>query len=153
MTALFLIIFCKFVSLKKTILVMTEKNLHIELKKLFKNEQVFTDELSRLTKGTDASLYRLIPKAVVKVESEDDVIRLLKFSNSKNIPVTFKAGGTSLSGQTISDSILMKTGNGFNFSAITDNGMTATFGCGLTGEAANLILRRYKTKQIGRAHV
>ncbi len=146
MTALFLIIFCKFVSLKKTILVMTEKNLHIELKKLFKNEQVFTDELSRLTKGTDASLYRLIPKAVVKVESEDDVIRLLKFSNSKNIPVTFKAGGTSLSGQTISDSILMETGNGFNFSAITDNGMTATFGCGLTGEAANLILRRYKTK-------
>ncbi|MDD4777563.1 MAG: FAD-binding and (Fe-S)-binding domain-containing protein [Fermentimonas sp.] len=125
---------------------MTEKQLHKELRDLFPGEQVFTDELSRLTKGTDAGLYRLIPKAVVKVNSEQEVIRLLKFCNSENIPVTFKAGGTSLSGQTISDSILMEAGNGFNFSAVTDNGETATFGCGLTGEAANLILRRYKRK-------
>jgi len=125
---------------------MTEKQLHTELSKIFPGEHVFTDELSRLTKGTDAGLYRLIPKAVVKVNSEEDIIRLLKLCNNENIPVTFKAGGTSLSGQTISDSILMEAGKGFDFSAITDNGMTATFGCGLTGAAANLILGRYKRK-------
>ena len=71
---------------------------------LLPKEQVFTDELSRLTKGTDAGLYRLIPKAVVKVNSEEEVIRLLKFCVIENTPVTFKAAGTSLSGQTISDS-------------------------------------------------
>src|SRR5690554_7982470 len=107
---------------------------------LFPRNQVYTDELSRLTKGTDAGLYRLIPKAVVKVNSEEEVIRLLRFCNNKKIPVTFKAGGTSLSGQTISDSILMEAGKGFDFSVITDNGETATFGCGLSGGAANLIL-------------
>jgi len=113
---------------------------------LLPKEQVFTDELSRLTKGTDADLYRLIPKAVVKVNSEEEVIRLLKFCVIENTPVTFKAAGTSLSGQTISDSILAEVGNGFNFSAITDNGHTATFGCGLTGSSANMILKKYKRK-------
>ena len=88
-----------------------------QLLDLFPKEQVLTDELSRLTKGTDAGLYRLIPKAVVIVNSEEEVIRLLKFCNNQNIPITFKAAGTSLSGQTISDSILMEIGNGFNFSA------------------------------------
>ncbi|HLW08375.1 MAG TPA: FAD-binding and (Fe-S)-binding domain-containing protein [Marinilabiliaceae bacterium] len=116
------------------------------LLRLFPKEQVFTDELSRLTKGTDAGLYRLIPNAVVKVNSEEDVIRLLKFCVSENKPVTFKAAGTSLSGQTISDSILAEVGNGFNFSAITDSGYTATFGCGLTGSSANMILKKHKRK-------
>jgi phosphoribosylaminoimidazolecarboxamide formyltransferase/IMP cyclohydrolase len=106
---------------------MTEKQLHKELADIFTADQLFTDELSRLTKGTDAGLYRLIPKAVVKVNSEEEVIRLLRFCNDKKIPVTFKAGGTSLSGQTISDSILMEAGKGFDFSVITDNGETATF--------------------------
>lgn len=126
--------------------IMTEKQIHTNLVKLLPKEQVFTDDLSRLTKGTDAGLYRLIPKAVVKVNSEEEVIRLLKFCHENDIGITFKAAGTSLSGQTISDSILMDMGQGFEFSVVTDNGHTATFGAGLTGRAANLILKRYGRK-------
>ena len=92
---------------------MENKQLHCRLTKLFPKEQVFTDELSRLVKGTDAGLYRLVPKAVVKVNTEDEVIRLLQFCSKESIPVTFKAAGTSLSGQTVSDSILMETGRFF----------------------------------------
>lgn len=125
---------------------MDPKQLQKQLLTFFPREQVFTDEIYRLVKGTDASLYRLIPKAVVKVNSEEEVIRLLRFCRIENIPVTFKAAGTSLSGQTISDSILMETGTGFEFSSITDEGHTATFGCALTGSAANRILMRYKRK-------
>lgn len=125
---------------------MTDKQLYSQLLQLFPAEQVFTDELSRLVKGTDAGLYRLVPKAVVRVNSEDEVIRLLRFCHHENIPITFKAAGTSLSGQTISDSILMEIGQGFEFSAITDNGKTATFGVGLTGTAANRMLQRYRRK-------
>ena len=122
------------------------KQLYQQLARLFPQEQLFTDDLSRLTRGTDAGLYRLVPKAVVKVNSEEEVIRLLQFCHRSKMPVTFKAAGTSLSGQTISDSILMETGEGFSFSAITDNGATATFGCGLTGAAANRMLLRYQRK-------
>ena len=125
---------------------MTNKQLYNHLANLFPKEQLFTDELSRLTKGTDAGLYHLTPKAVVKVNSEEEVIRLLRFCHRENVPITFKAAGTSLSGQTISDSVLMEIGTGFEFSAITDNGKTATFGCGFTGTAANRMLQRYRRK-------
>lgn len=125
---------------------MTDSQLHTQLTELFPKEQVFTDELYRLAKGTDAGLYRLVPKAVVKVNSEDEVIRLLQFCGKENVPITFKAAGTSLSGQTISDSVLMEIGQGFEFSAITENGKTATFGVGLTGTAANRMLQRYRRK-------
>jgi len=94
---------------------MENKQLYQQLARLFPQEQLFTDELSRLTKGTDASLYRLVPRAVVKVNSEEEVIRLLQFCHRSKMPVTFKAAGTSLSGQTISDSILMEIGEGFSF--------------------------------------
>ena len=123
-----------------------DKKLYQQLTRLFPKEQLFTDELSRLTRGTDAGLYRLIPEAVIKVNSETEVIRLLQFCRSKKVPVTFKAAGTSLSGQTISDSVLMETGEGFSFSAISDNGATATFGCALTGDMANRMLMRYQRK-------
>ncbi len=125
---------------------MEPTQLRKKLLQLFPEEQVFTDELYRLVKGTDAGLYRLIPKAVVKVNNEEEVVRLLDFCREEKLPVTFKAAGTSLSGQTISDSILMETGEGLAFSAITDEGHTATFGCALTGAAANRVLMRYRRK-------
>lgn len=125
---------------------MKVSQLHAQLLRLFPKEQVFTDELSRLTKGTDASLYRLIPKVVVQVHSEEEVTRLIQFCHDQEVPLTFKAAGTSLSGQTLSDSILMEIGRGFESSTLTDDGRTATFGCGLTGGAANLILKRYQRK-------
>lgn len=125
---------------------MDTSTLHNHLSKLFPDQQLFTDNISCLVKGTDAGLYRLTPKAVVKVASEDEAIRLIKFCNKNNVPLTFKAAGTSLSGQTISDSILMEMGQGFEFAAIKDNGHTATFGAALTGTAANNMLKRFGRK-------
>lgn len=125
---------------------MDTSTLHKHLSKLFPEDQLFTDKISCLVKGTDAGLYRLIPKAVVKVKSEGEAIRLIQFCNKERIALTFKAAGTSLSGQTISDSILMEMGQGFEFAAITDNGHTATFGAGLTGTAANNMLKRFGRK-------
>lgn len=125
---------------------METRQLKRHLLELFPEEQVFLDELSRLGKGTDAGLYRLVPKAVVKVNTEEEVIRLLKFCRQEKLPVTFKAAGTSLSGQTVTDSILMETGPGFAFSVIEEKGRVATFGCGVTGGSANRALARHQRK-------
>ncbi|MCE6981926.1 FAD-binding oxidoreductase, partial [Pseudomonas frederiksbergensis] len=75
--------------------------------RLIPGERRFDDPLSTLAFGTDASFYRLIPKLVVRVESEDEVVALLKLAQRERVPVTFRAAGTSLSGQAISDSLLI----------------------------------------------
>lgn len=55
-------------------------------RKILPKDQIFTDEILRLVKGTDAGLYRLVPKVVVKVDSEAEVTRLLTFCNTKKYP-------------------------------------------------------------------
>ena len=73
-------------------------------------ERIYTDELRRLAWGTDAGFYRLIPQIVIRSQSEEEVSHLLKLADRYNLPVTFRAAGTSLSGQAISDSILIVAG-------------------------------------------
>lgn len=74
-------------------------------------ERIYTDELRRLAWGTDAGFYRLIPQIVIRSNSEEEISDLLKLADRYGLPVTFRAAGTSLSGQAISDSILIVAGN------------------------------------------
>ena len=71
------------------------------------DELVIEDYLRRLAYGTDASFYRLIPKLVVKVRDEADLTRVLGAADRHQVPVTFRAAGTSLSGQAVTDSVLV----------------------------------------------
>jgi D-lactate dehydrogenase len=57
--------------------------------------------------ASDASPYRLFPRAVVEARDADDVAKVLRFGRRRGIPVTFRAGGTSLNGQGQSDGILV----------------------------------------------
>ena len=81
-----------------------------EARQFIPQERIYTDELRRLAWGTDAGFYRLIPQIVIRSEGEEEISRLLKLAGSHNLPVTFRAAGTSLSGQAISDSILIVAG-------------------------------------------
>ena len=69
------------------------------IREFIPEERIYTDDLRRLAWGTDAGFYRLIPKIVVRSKSEDEVSRLLAIADELNLPVTFRAAGTSLSGQ------------------------------------------------------
>ena len=84
-------------------------------------DRLITDPLRLLTWGTDASFYRLVPRIVVVVDSEDEVVRLLgDLCAASDTPVTFRAAGTSLSGQAITDSVLVLLGDGWRRCAIGD---------------------------------
>jgi FAD/FMN-containing dehydrogenase len=48
---------------------------------------------------------------VIKVHHEHEVVQLLQLAQRHHVPVTFRAAGTSLSGQAITDSILIKVGS------------------------------------------
>ena len=68
-----------------------------EARQFIPQERIYTDELRRLAWGTDAGFYRLIPQIVIRSEGEEEISRLLKLAGSHNLPVTFRAAGTSLS--------------------------------------------------------
>ena len=76
--------------------------------------RLFTDPLRTLAYGTDASFYRLIPKIVVRADTEAEIAAILKAADHADTPVTFRAAGTSLSGQAVSDSVLVVAGGSWN---------------------------------------
>jgi len=78
-----------------------------EFEKRIPAKRIFVDELNRLAYGTDASFYRMLPEIVIKVQNSEEVQFVIQKCREVNVPVTFRAAGTSLSGQAISDSVLM----------------------------------------------
>lgn len=81
-----------------------------EISQFVPQERIYTDELRRLAWGTDAGFYRLIPQIVIRSNNEQEISDLLRSATRHQLPVTFRAAGTSLSGQAISDSILIIAG-------------------------------------------
>jgi len=120
--------------------------LYNRLKLNFPEERLIHDELGRLAYGTDASFYRLIPELVVVVDSEEEVAFLLKNCEKLKIPVTFRAAGTSLSGQAISDSVLAVLSNRWNKYKINEDASEISLQPGIIGARANLYLKQFGKK-------
>jgi D-lactate dehydrogenase len=118
----------------------TDSELHAALRVRLPAARVITDPLRRLAYGTDASFYRLIPRAVVVAESDDDVRAVLDACRSVGAPLTFRAAGTSLSGQAISDSVLVLLGEGFRRIDVLDGGTAIRLGPAVIGAHANRAL-------------
>lgn len=107
------------------------------------SERVFCDLLRRFAFGTDASFYRYIPAAVVKVESEDDVVFLFEAANHTRVPLTFRASGTSLSGQTVTDSIIVQMGRSWRGIEILQEGEVVRVQPGALAGDVNDLLSAY----------
>ena len=109
-------------------------------------ERIFTDTLRRLAYGTDGGFYRLEPQVVVRVVGEEEMQLCLREAASRKLPVTFKAAGTSLSGQTISDSILLMASEGWEDYEVLDEGDKIRLQPGIVGAKVNRILAPYGRK-------
>ncbi|RYE58631.1 MAG: FAD-binding oxidoreductase [Sphingobacteriales bacterium] len=96
--------------------------------------------------ASDAGFYYLRPKAVVLPVSNDEIKALFQFSHQHQIPITFRAAGTSLSGQAISDGILVDLSQHWNFVRVEDKGETVRVHPGVIGAVVNSELRRYGRK-------
>ena len=99
--------------------------------------------------GTDASFYRLNPKQVVRVHSEEEIARILPIAQRLQVPVTFRAAGTSLSGQALTDSVLLKlshNGKHFRGHTVHGDGSTVTVEPGLILGEVNRILAAHQKR-------
>lgn len=116
------------------------------LSHILPQRQVIADPLRLLAYGTDASFYRLIPEVVAVVESEQQVQALLQIARDHGRPVTFRAAGTSLSGQAITDGVLALIGDGFATCEIAPDAATVRLGPGIIGGDVNARLAPHGRK-------
>ena len=112
-----------------------------EIKAVLPEERVYTDELRTLAWGTDASFYRLTPKVVIRAKDEDEVSRIVKVANKYGLPFAFRAAGTSLSGQSVSDSILIVAGKHWEDYSVAADANSITLQPGIVGARVNQILK------------
>ena len=117
-----------------------------EIRGLIPQDRIYTDELRRLAWGTDAGFYRLIPQIVIRSNSEEEISDLLRLADRYGLPVTFRAAGTSLSGQAISDSILIVAGKHWEKYSISPDHEQITLQPGIIGQRVNEILAPYGRK-------
>lgn len=115
-----------------------------EISRVVAKDRIYTDDLRLLAWGTDAGFYRLLPQVVVRSANEDEVSHILRVASVKNLPVTFRAAGTSLSGQAITDSILVVAGKNWEDYRILDEKATRiALQPGIIGTRVSEILAPY----------
>ncbi len=117
-----------------------------QISQVIATDRIFDDPLQTLALGTDASFYRLIPRLAIQADSENEVSIALQAAHRFKLPVTFRAAGTSLSGQAVTDSILLIAGGSWNHYSIEDNGSKIRLQPGVIGGHANRYLASYGRK-------
>ncbi|WP_394211381.1 FAD-binding and (Fe-S)-binding domain-containing protein [Enterovibrio calviensis] len=124
----------------------TKAQLLDQLNQRIPSSRLITDNTRRLAYGTDASFYRLIPEMVVQADNLDDVIFIINTCVEMKAPFTFRAAGTSLSGQAVSDSVLITLTDNWREHEIIDDGYKIRLQPGVIGADANRYLTPFMRK-------
>lgn len=106
-------------------------------------QRILTKPIERYAYANDASIYRLIPQAVVHPATLEEVRSLFRFSQQNQIPMTFRAAGTSLSGQAISDGLLVVLSRHWGNARVENEGLLIRSQPGVVGGKLNAMLKPY----------
>lgn len=109
-------------------------------------EKVLDREIDRLSYSRDASIYRMLPDVVVRPRDESDIHKLFQYANDVNKSITFRASGTSLSGQTVTNGIVAEIAYDWQKIQVKNNGKSILLEPGVIGEHANQKLRKYQRR-------
>jgi D-lactate dehydrogenase len=108
--------------------------------------RLMTDPLMTYAYSGDASFFRLIPALVVIVDTEDEVRAVVAAARAEGLPVTFRAAGTSLSGQAVTDGVLAVLGDGWRKIEISEDASKVTLGPSVIVAEANRALKSSNRK-------
>jgi D-lactate dehydrogenase len=125
---------------------MSSEEIQLALNGLIPGERILTRPIELIAAASDASFYRLIPKAVVRSNGLDEIRALFAFSQQTRIPMTFRAAGTSLSGQSISDGLLVDVARNWRELQVEEGGKKIRVQPGVIGASANHALVPYRAK-------
>ncbi len=116
------------------------------LVRIASQERVLTRPIELIAFAADASFYRLVPKAVVLTNGAEEIKALFRFSHESRTPLTFRAAGTSLCGQAITDGILVEVARHWRGVKVEDGGKKVRVQPGVIGGHVNQLLRPYGVK-------
>src|SRR3954464_14425228 len=68
---------------------------------------VLTDAANRAAYGSDASLYRVVPQAVVRPRSDEEILATLEVCRALGVPLTARGAGTSVAGNAIGPGVVL----------------------------------------------
>ncbi len=125
---------------------MSDTAIWTELSQICGAPQTLRRYLERIAYASDASFYRLIPQAVVQPRQLTEIKALFGWSQRHQIPLTFRAAGTSLSGQALSDGVLVDISRHWRGFEAHDQGQSIQAQPGVIGAHLNRILAPYGRK-------
>jgi len=125
---------------------MNQPSLRPALEAIVGAEQVRDRPVDRVAFAADASVYRLIPRAVVFPDDVEEIRGLFRFSHASGTPLTFRGAGTSLSGQAISDGVLVEVQRHWRGVEVLDGGARVRVQPGIIGGQVNAALRPNRAK-------
>ena len=117
--------------------------LHEKLSRILPRHRIKTRPIDRIAYANDASYFRLVPQAVVQPNSISEIQALFKFSQGERIPMTFRAAGTNLTGQAITNGILVDISNYWDNYTVENSGSLLRAQPGIIGGFLNNVLKPY----------
>jgi D-lactate dehydrogenase len=119
------------------------KSLQDKLSSILPASRVHTRLIDRIAYANDASYFHLVPQAVVQPNSISEIQALFKFNQQTCIPMTFRAAGTNLTGQAITDGILVDISKHWGKYTVEDGGASIRSQPGIIGGFLNNVLKPY----------
>jgi D-lactate dehydrogenase len=111
-----------------------------DLQQILSPERVLTRTIDRLGRSADASIYRLVPEAIVRPRDTSEMQALFAWARRRGRHLTLRAAGTSLSGQAVSDDVLVELGPFFRAASVDDDGGRIRTQPGVVGGHLNRLL-------------
>lgn len=109
-------------------------------------EKVLTRLIERTAKAGDGSIYRLTPRMVVQPSTETEVIAVLDYCGANGLYVTFRAAGTSLSGQAVTDGILVDLSTQWKQMRVENGARQVAMEPGVIAGNVNAFLEPFRVK-------
>ncbi len=117
-----------------------------DLNNFIAKEKITRNKLLLYAYSGDASHYKYIPQAVVFPENLVDIKQILKYCNTHNAHLTFRAAGTSLSGQAQTDGLLVSLAKAWSNFEVLEEGKFIKTQPGVIAGKLNSVLLKYNRK-------
>jgi D-lactate dehydrogenase len=117
-----------------------------DLVRILSPDRVLSRPIDRISRSAEASIYRLIPEAIVRPRGTGEVREILAWARRRGRHLTFRAAGTSLSGQAVSDDVLVEIAPFFRGARVLDDGARVWTQPGVVGAHLNRLLAPHRTR-------